>query len=101
MQVCIDYENGLFLRINSKDKIRPCVSILRTDNPFLEHDSHVECSLNEIDEFEIEESLLRDGVIGTLDHGTAPQILEKILASPYTSPRDKEQVRTIFAPYVS
>lgn len=100
MQVCIDYEAGWFLRINTKDNIRPCVAIPKNLHPFLDHDSHVECTLNEIDEFEIEDALNREGIIGRLDLSLAAEIHEAMQRTPYTSKRDKEQLAVLFAPFL-
>ena len=68
MKVCLWYEEGWFLRINSEDYYKPCVHIKKSENSFLSHDSHVECSLLIIDEYEIEETLTRGhGVIGRIE----------------------------------
>ncbi len=97
MQVCVSYEHGLFLRINTRDVIRPCVAISAADNPFLDHDSHIDCSISEIDEFEIEESLGRDGIIGYVDVKCADEVLSKLVTRPYINEADKEILRKSFA----
>ena len=97
MQICLDYEEGWFLRINTRDKIRPCVPISVRENSFLEHDSHVDCSINVIDEFELDEALKRDGVIGRLSLDSAPAILAALLATSYISTRDKDRLSLIFS----
>ncbi len=42
LNICICPGTGRFLRINSRELWQPCVSIRRSDNPFLDHDSFVE-----------------------------------------------------------
>lgn len=101
MQVCLDFERGWFLRINTRDRVRPCVAIAQANNSFLEHDSHIDGSLNEIDEFEIEQALLRDGVVGTVDLACASAVLTMLLEAKYINARDKVVLREIFAPFVS
>lgn len=101
MQVCIDFVEGWFLRINTRDIIRPCVSIKQVDNQFLKHDSHIDCSLHIVDEYELEEALLRgSGVIGRVDLSYAPTVLEALLAATFISPRDKQRLRSLFEPYI-
>lgn len=100
MQVCIDYESGWFLRINTKDIIRPCVKIFRDDNPFLKHDSHIECTLLEVDEYEIEDSLRHSGIVGQVSRKIAKDILEKLLEVPYIKRSDKKHLLSVFEPYI-
>ena len=56
MIVCLSFANGWFLRINTSGRFRPAVFIDNARNPWLDHNSYVECTLLEFDEFEIEES---------------------------------------------
>lgn len=100
MQACLNYETGWFLRINTRDNIRPCVAIAKADNDFLDHDSHVDCSINEIDEYEIEDALIREGVIGTLSYAYAPAILEVLQAARFINQKDKAELKGIFDPYL-
>lgn len=55
---------------------------------------------NMIDEFEVDEGLRRDGVIGKLSLNYAPQILEAMLRTPYTSNRAKERLKELFEPHI-
>ena len=100
MQVCIDYNEGWFLRINTRDVIRPCVPISKKLNPFLQHDSHVDCSIHIIDEYEIDEAIRNDGIYGTLNIAHAPDILVAMLKSVHINERDKAQLKMLFAPYI-
>ncbi len=97
MQVCIDYDEGWFLRINSRDLIRPCVAIAKDRNPFLDHDSFIDCSLQMIDEFEIELAIERAGILGKVDIAYAPAILEELLDAVFLNDRTKQVLRAIFA----
>lgn len=99
MQVCIDYEEGWFLRINTRDVIRPCVPISKALNDFLDHDSHIDCSLHIIDEYEIDDVLKRDGVYGKVNLCHAPEILAALVGSVHISERDKEHLRNLFAAF--
>ena len=96
MVVCLDNAEGLFLRINTGDKFRPCVGIAKRDHPFLDHDSYVECSLNVLDEYVIEEALAQDGVIGRVNEQHKAAIWQHLKTSPYISDRDKETLSVIF-----
>jgi hypothetical protein len=92
MMVCLTFERGWFLRINTRNNFRPCVPITRHAHPFLKHDSHVECSLLEIDEFEIEEALTQSGIIGRVDLAAKADICMHLLKAPYISTADKREL---------
>ena len=96
MVVCLDSANGIFLRINSEDKFRPCVGIAKRDHPFLKWDSYVECSLNVIDEYVIEEALEESGIVGHVHEQHKAAIWQHLRRSPYISDRDKEALSEIF-----
>ena len=100
MQVCIDYGEGWFLRINTRDVIRPCVAISRSLNGFLDHDSHIDCSLHIIDEYEIEQALRTDGIYGTVNLCHAAEVLEALLRSIHINDRDKRQLKILFEPHI-
>ena len=92
MAVCVEPDAGLFLRINTRDLVRPCVPILRRDHPFLDHDSHVECDLAEYDDYAIEEGRDRGGIVGRLALRCVPEIREALMAAATISDRDKRLV---------
>lgn len=96
MFVCLDWGAGFFLRINTSNKFKPCVALSVDRNRFLDHDSFLECSLLELDEFEAEESLRRSGLVGTVDIGCAGEVLQKLLAAPYIRASDKDDLRLLF-----
>lgn len=92
MYVCLSNEDGWFLRINSRDSFKPCVSALKADHKWLDHDSYVECSLLMLDEFEVEDALRRDGVVGILSHDLKGAILEHLNSAKYIRDDDKERL---------
>jgi hypothetical protein len=90
MIVCLSYEKGWFMRINSSARFRPCVPISVVMNPWLDHDSHVECVLLEFDEYEIEESMKnRRNPVGHLHKDYAKAILQALVREPYIRTADK------------
>ncbi|MTH33040.1 hypothetical protein GL279_00310 [Paracoccus limosus] len=97
MYVCLSYEMGWFMRINTKDTPRPCVPIARDDNAFLHHDSHIECGILVLDEFEIDEAIRRDGIVGTVHRRYRPIILSAQMNTLFISKRDKEALNQILA----
>lgn len=88
---------GWFLRINTKSYPRPSVPILKDDNPFLDHDSHIECGILEVDEFEVDESITRNGVIGRLNMKYRTAILSEHLSMPIVRERDRRVLREILS----
>lgn len=99
MQICLHYDEGWFLRINTKDVIRPCVAISRAEHAFLDHDSHIDCGLCMIDEYEIDEAMKKSGIIGTITTKVAPEVLRCLLAARYISKKDKETLAELFGPH--
>lgn len=90
MMVCLSWDHGWFLRINTSAKFRPCVPISQALNPWLGHDSHVECNLLILDEYEVEESLKKPGnPVGRVDQSHRSVILQHLLAAPYHRSSDK------------
>lgn len=99
MQVCLLEAEGWFLRINTRDVIRPCVAISQAKNTFLATDSFIDCSLCIIDEYEVNEALKRDGIIGKVDASAAPEVLKCLLSATYIRDSDKHVLRGLFAPF--
>lgn len=96
MYVCLSFEEGWFLRINSSDKFRPCVALSQLGHAWLDHDSFIECALLELDEFEIEDAVFRGGIIGSVDGSLASSIADKLLSARYLRPDDKQRLKQIF-----
>lgn len=96
MYVCLSYEDGWFLRINSTDRYRPCVAIYRSENAWLDHDSFIECALLEVDEFEIDEAITRGGIVGVVGSSLTSSIAETLLSVRTLRPNDKLRLLQIF-----
>ena len=96
MYVCLSYEDGWFLRINTSDKFRPCVAIPQPTNVWLKHDSHIECALLEVDEFEIDEYLMTNQPIGSVDRLHADEVYAKLINATYLRASDKLRLGEIF-----
>lgn len=93
MMVCISAADGWFLRINSSGKFRPAVPIDVGRNPWLHHDSHVECNLLMLDEFEIEDSLRNDrNPCGQLHRDHFPAIVKAIFGLQFIRLADKQAI---------
>jgi hypothetical protein len=61
MVVCIEPDLGWFYRINTKARI-PAILLRKSDCPFLDHDSYLECGAPlEIDETIVDEALRYTG----------------------------------------
>ena len=97
MHVCLDFERGWFLRVNTRNWHKPCVPIRVSDNPFLDHDSHIQCVILEIDEYEIEEAIRTQGICGTVCDAAKGAVLAHLLADRSIRDSDKGVLRQIFA----
>jgi hypothetical protein len=90
MYVCLNPEHGIFFRINSKGHWAGSVAIYQASNPFLTHNSFVECgSVLEVDDYSIDESVRRHGVLGSVDASTRDRIIAEVTASKMLSDNDK------------
>lgn len=97
MFVCIDFTEGWFLRINSRNQWRPCVPLSRAAHHWLDHDSFVECTFLMVDEFEIEESVRKYGIVGRVSLELRAEVLGHLLAAPYIRNDDKRRLAEILA----
>jgi hypothetical protein len=95
MVVCVEPERGFFFRINSEGKWQIPVPIARADHPgFLDHDSHIECGDPfELDDYVIEQSLARRGVIGRIDGKHAAAICAAVDRARHLREGDKLAIR--------
>lgn len=96
MIVCVSFCDGIFFRINTEDKFRPCVKILARDHPFLHHDSHIECTPLEFDEYILEEAVRKIGIIGRIDAKHLAEIEEKLQKNFHIPIRYREYVMGFF-----
>ncbi|HEY7643681.1 MAG TPA: hypothetical protein VH858_01455 [Hyphomicrobiales bacterium] len=94
MAACIQPDCLFFFRINSSDRWLPAIKLERDPHhAFLDHDSFLECSLPfELTEYEVEQSLKRRGVLGTLHQSLAPAIYELVKNNPVISADDKAAI---------
>jgi hypothetical protein len=98
MVACVEPDQGFFYRINTKGHWRPAVSLLKSEHPFLAHDSYLECGDPlEVDDYLIEEGLRARGVIGSLSPNACRSV-EAVLDQARTlSPADKAAIRAALA----
>lgn len=97
MYVCLSFEDGWFLRVNTSDRYRPCVAIQTFNNDWLDHDSYVECALLEVDEFEIEDALRREPPLGFLHKNYLLEVRDKMLSASFHRPSDISRLEILFA----
>lgn len=95
MVVCIHPENGWYYRINSKSHWRPAVKLVRIpDHMFLKWDSYLECGDPlELDDYIIEQSLRRSGVIGSVSKVCCKEIGTALAAARTLKDIDKQAIR--------
>jgi hypothetical protein len=94
MVVCVEPASGFFFRINSEGKWQTPVMIRRREHPFLKRDSAIECGDPfELDDYVIEESIRRHGVIGKISTTHASEIYAAAFGSVVLSSEQKELVR--------
>lgn len=78
MVVCISPDLGWFFRINTRNHWRPSVPLLKAQNPFLDHDSFLECQIIELDDYIVEQAMADRGIIGRVDSRICNLIREAI-----------------------
>jgi hypothetical protein len=100
MVVCVEGELGFFFRINTKAGWQQSVPLKKSpDHPFLDHDSHLECGDPlELDDYVIEQSPNRKGVIGAVSPSLIPDILRAVKAAARMTEKDKEKVIAFLDP---
>jgi len=90
--VCVCVDEGLFFRINTANWWQPSFPILVSDNPFLRHDSHVQCILLEHDDYIIRESISRYGIIGNLHAKHIDDIIRALLNNKVISMKRRQNI---------
>ena len=89
---------GVFVRINTRGWREGSIRIAKSDHPWLDHDSYIECgSPLDGDEYLVEQALNRRGVIGSVTATALRELLPVIEASELWSAADKMEVRRAFA----
>lgn len=98
--VCVSFNEGIFFRINSSDRFRPCVKILQREHAsFLNHDSNLECSPLEFDEYILQEAIFHHGVLGRIHERHIPEVREKVALNAHLSKKYVEHVLSFFPIY--
>jgi hypothetical protein len=93
MVACVNPLDGWFFRINSRDKLRPCVPVVRIPHhTFLHHDSFLHCDILELDDYIIDESVRRRGVIGRIHSTLVDEIIVKLRLAIHISRTDQDVV---------
>lgn len=96
MMVCLSSEDGWFLRVNSSGRFRPAVPIDKGRNPWLDHDSHVECNLLLLDDFEVQDSLQNPrNPVGQLHHDHFAAIVKEIMGLRFVTLADKQRIAAL------
>lgn len=100
MVVCVCPELGLFFRINSEGKWQTPVPLAKSpDHLFLSHDSYLECGEPlELDDYVIEESINRKGIIGQVGRALVPQIVAAVEKAVTLSQNDKDIIKRALLP---
>ena len=94
MVACIEPDQGLFFRINSKGTWQTPVKLEKQDHDFLERDSFLECGEPlELDEYLIDESIADRGIIGAVSATKVQEIYQAVLGASSLSQADKEEIR--------
>lgn len=94
MVICVEPKIGLFFRINTDPKWQTPIRIRQIDHPFLKWDSHIECGLPmELDDYVIEQSLRRRGVIGKIARRHVAAICAVVDEAKDLTPADKAAIK--------
>lgn len=94
MIVCIEPTKGFFFHINEKPWQTGVRIMMVEHQNFLTKDSHIECGIPlEVDEYIVQGSLGRKGVVGQIREKHCQQIYLIVAASPTISSADKDLIR--------
>lgn len=75
MVACVNPEDGVFYRINSRPFFKPCVPLPKDpDHPWLDHDSYLHIDPLVLDDYIVGEALKRNGLVGRI----SPQLSKPI-----------------------
>ena len=100
MVVCVEASLGFFFRINSRPNWQKSLPLKKVpDHTFLDHDSYLECGDPlELDDYVVDESLSRSGIIGVISKEIVPEILKVVDTAARISPKDKAAIRAFLDP---
>lgn len=86
-------EEGWFYRINSRPHLRPWVHLVRDpDHLWLDHDSYLHCEILMLDDYVVDESIARHGVLGSISPTLKREILKWTFQARYISAADREKI---------
>ncbi|MHC8509665.1 MAG: hypothetical protein ACYYKD_09810 [Rhodospirillales bacterium] len=93
MHVCVCVEDGWYFRINTKGHFAASFLISAAENPFLKHDSHIECgAILEVDEYETRETK----IAGTLSSATIASLMVHIRGTPALTVDERNRILAAF-----
>lgn len=94
MAAIIEPDCLFYFRINSRDHWKPALKLDRDPHHnFLKYDSYLECNLpQEMTEYDVEQALKKDGVIGKIHPSLAAPIYESVKANSAISENDKKVI---------
>jgi hypothetical protein len=100
MVVCVEPHLNFFFRINSNDNWQPCIPIARQpDHMFLKWDSFIQCSILVFDDYIVDQSLRRKGIIGSVSTSLCSELL-MALGACNASRSDRNAIRAVLEPLV-
>jgi len=95
MVVCVEPHLGFYFRINSHDNWEPCVAIAKhPDHLFLKWDSFIECTILELDDYIINQSMKKIGVIGKVSRRLCDPLIDA-LGYASGSRSDRNAIRSV------
>jgi hypothetical protein len=93
MVVCVEPEAGYFFRINSEPKWQAPVLLKLIENPFLSHDSYLECGAPlDLDEYIVSEALRESAIIGRVNDNAIAPIIAALEKAYSVSPEDRDMI---------
>lgn len=94
MAVIVEPDCLFYFRFNSSDRWQPALLVEKEPHHrFLKYDSFLQCDLaNELTEFDVEQALNAEGVIGTVHASFAEPIYALVKANPKIANVDKRAI---------
>lgn len=93
MVVCVEPDAGYFFRINSEPKWQQPVLLKRAENPFLHHDSYLECGAPlDLDEYIVSEAIRQKGIIGRVNDNAIGDIIAALENAYSVAPADRDLI---------
>lgn len=93
MVVCVQPEDGLFFRINSRPFLKPVIPLIKDPlHPWLDHDSYLHVDILLLDDYIVEKAVRRGGVIGTVSPLLSTDIKKTVLNLRDATLHDKQRI---------